>query len=832
MIKKWEQVPAYELKIRYLNIMKIQPGVQDGKPSVLPDAILQDDLLKHNSLLNLLPIAVYICDDTGVIRQYNDHAVQLWGRKPALNHVDERFCGSCKLYRMNGNELPHTMNPVADCLADGQPRKNMEVVIERPDHSRIIVQMNVVPITYQEGDTVGALNCFYDITAQKQTERELERKRHELQDYVDSAAIGLHWVDANGFIVWANQAELDMLGYTKDEYVGHHVAEFYVNKDQVDDIQRRLNRKETLQQYESEMRCKDGSHKTVQVSSNVLWENDEFIHTRCFTVDVTPEKRLIQALKESESHYRQLLHGFPAAIYTTDANGLVTQYNDAAVALWGRAPEIGKDLWCGSWKIYNTDGTERPLDTCPMAIALKEQRAIYGEEIVIERPDGSRRLVSPHPRPIYDSAGNVTGAVNMLVDITEIKASELALRDSERNLRMMTEMLEKKVTERTMDLLEKNEELQKSEERYYRMIDEIEDYAIFMIDRDGYIQNWNRGAEKIKGYKEAEIIGKHFSTFYTPEDVEKGIHQKLLKEAENNGKALSEGWRVRKNGSRIWASILITALHDKYGNVIGFSKVTRDVTERKISEDKIKQNNADLEFQNQELEQFAYAAAHDLKEPLRKIQFYSNYIAETIGNELPDKQKDYMNRTINAAARMQGLIDDLLTYSKTSTFSQQFEEVNLNAVLDEVLALHHTTIEKANAQIKRTPMPIIMGIPFQCTQLLDNLISNSLKYKHPHRTPLITISAERVAGASIKENLIHKQKDYYKISITDNGIGFEPGHADTIFNLFQRLHGGGSYSGTGIGLAICKRIVQNHKGFINAVGTPGQGAQFNIYFPC
>jgi PAS domain S-box len=686
--------------------MKVQPGVQDGKPSVLPDAILQEELLKQNSLLNLLPIAVYVCDDTGIIRQYNDHAVQLWGRKPALNHIDERFCGPCKLYQMNGHELPHALNPVAGCLADGKPRKNMDVVIERADHSHIIVRMNVAPITSQQGKTVGALTSFYDITAEKQSE------------------------------------------------------------------------------------------------------------------------------KESESYYQQVLHGFPAAIYTTDTNGFVTQYNEAAVALWGRTPEIGKDLWCGSWKIYNTDGTERPLESGPMATALKYKKPIYGEEIVIERPDGSRRLVAPHPRPIFDSNGQLTGAVNMLVDITEIKSSELALRDSERNLRMMTEMLEKKVTERTMDLLEKNEELQKSEERYYRMIDEIEDYAIFMINRDGYIQNWNRGAEKIKGYKEDEIIGKHFSIFYTSEDKEKGIHQKLLQEAEKNGKALSEGWRVRKNGSRIWASILITALHDKYGNVIGFSKVTRDITERKITEDKIKQNNADLEFQNQELEQFAYAAAHDLKEPLRKIQFYSNYIAETIGNELPDKQKDYMNRAINAASRMQGLIDDLLTYSKTTSYSQQFEEVNLNAVLDEVLALHHTTIEKTNTQVKRTPMPIIMGIPFQCTQLLDNLIGNSLKYRHPHRVPQIIISAEKVSGASIRENLIHKQKDYYKISITDNGIGFEPGHADTIFNLFQRLHGGGSYSGTGIGLAICKRIVQNHKGFINAMGTPGQGAQFNIYLPC
>jgi PAS domain S-box-containing protein len=399
--------------------------------------------------------------------------------------------------------------------------------------------------------------------------------------------------------------------------------------------------------------------------------------------------------------------------------------------------------------------------------------------------------------PTADNEGTVTGALISFQDITQ---SEYKLRESEKNL--------------------------------HRMIDEVEDYAIFMLNKDGIIQNWNKGAEKIKGYKEEEILGKHLSIFYTPEDNEKRIPYKLLHEAEINGKALSEGWRVRKNGTRVWASIVITALHDSRNNVIGFSKVTRDLTERKLAEDRIKQNNVDLEFQNKELEQFAYAAAHDLKEPLRKIQFYNNFIADTIGEELPDKQKDYLNRSINAASRMQGLIDDLLTYSKTSNFSQQFEEVNFNTMVDEVLALHHTTIEKAGALVRKTPLPILNGIPFQCMQLMDNLIGNALKYRHPHRTPLISISAEKVSGSAIKENQIYKQKEYYKIAIADNGIGFEPDHADLIFNLFQRLHGGGSFSGSGIGLAICKRIVQNHKGFIDAIGSPGEGAMFHIYLPC
>lgn len=531
-------------------------------------------------------------------------------------------------------------------------------------------------------------------------------------------------------------------------------------------------------------------------------------------------------LKESS-----LLNLMPIAVYVCDANGVIIQYNDPAAELWGRSPEAGKDRWCGCLKRFRPDGSELPAEGCSMAIALKEQRPVSGEEIIVERPDGDRRLVAAYSKPVFDGAGNLTGGINVLIDLTDIRHSESKLRENERNLRQITELLEKKVAERTKDLVQKNEELRKSEERYYRMIDEVEDYAIFMLDKEGFIQNWNKGAEKIKGYTEAEIIGKNFEIFYVPEDREKGIPRKLLQKAEKNGKALSEGWRMRKNGTLIWASILITALHDDQGNVVGFSKVTRDLTERKLAEDKIKQNNSDLEFQNRELEQFAYAAAHDLKEPLRKIQFYSNYISETIGDELPDKQKDYLNRSVRAASRMQGLIDDLLTYSKTSSFSQQFEEVNLNAVFDEVILLHHTTIEKTNAVIKRSPLPVIKGISFQCTQLLDNLIGNALKYRHPHRTPLITVHAEKVSGSTIAENHIHRLRDYYKITIADNGIGFEPDHAETIFNLFHRLHSGGDYTGSGIGLAICKKIVQNHKGFITASGEPGRGAAFQIYLP-
>jgi PAS domain S-box-containing protein len=672
------------------------------------------------------------------------------------------------------------------------------------------------------------INCFYDITDKKKTEKDLKIKTIELQDYVDNAAVGLQWVNENGIIKWANKAELDMLGYAKEEYIGHHISEFHVREEKINDILARLSCNETLYQYESELRCKDGSIKTVHISSNVFWEDGKFVHTRCFTVDITERKKLFQALKENEQRNREILNKLPAAIYTCDTNGYITFYNDSAVKLWGREPEIGKDLWCGSWKINKPNGSPLPLDTCPMAVCLKERRPVFGEEIVVLRPDGEFRHVLPHAQPIFEKTGNMTGALNMLVDITALKESEKALRESETKYRKLAASLEKKVEEKVLDLRRKNEELAKSEERYHKMVEEVEDYAIILLDQDGIVQNWNKGAEKIKGYTEKEIIGKSFQEFYLPEDLEKGLPKKLIEEALTNGKANYEGWRIRKNGTSFWGNIVLTALHDNQNNVIGFSKLTRDLTEKKLADDRLKEYANQLKFQNEQLEQFAYAASHDMKEPLRKILFYNNHLKDTTSTKLNDKEREYLNRSINSAKRMAGLIDDLLEYSRATSESQSFELVDLNEIIDEILLLHKDVIEQNKALIQLVPLPIVKAIPFQMRQLFDNLITNALKYLHPEKRPVISITTEKT---NIESHIdLEKEKEYIKISVCDNGIGFEEEYAEKIFELFQRLSST-NYPGTGVGLALCKKIVQNHHGAIKAIGKVNEGACFEIYLP-
>lgn len=514
-----------------------------------------------------------------------------------------------------------------------------------------------------------------------------------------------------------------------------------------------------------------------------------------------------------------LISGLPVAIYTCNKVGIITFYNEAAAKLWGRRPEINKDLWCGSWKIYKTDGSNLSLDTCPMAITLKEGRALEGEEIIIERPDGVRVNVVVHPQPIFNSKGELNGAVNTLIDVTDKKNKEQRLRESEGKYRDFSESLERMVDERTRTL-------KLSEERYHKMIEEVQDYAILLLDKDGIILNWNKGAEKIKGYSEKDIVGKNFRNFYLPEDQEDNLPQKLIQIATQEGRAMQEGFRVRKNGEKFWGSIVITALHNSDGEVIGFSKVTRDLTERKEAEDKLKQYAVDIEFRNKQLEEYAYVASHDLQEPLRKIQVFS----ELLGKSLDDHSKieHYIEKIRSSAKRMTTLIKDVLKYSQLSHTDEIATSIDLNKVLENAIEDFDLLIEQKNARIISNKLPRINGVALQLHQLFSNLIGNSLKFTEEN--PVIEINCEKAGKRETKEiSQLKPESSYYKIELKDNGPGFPEEYASQIFELFKRLDP--NKHGSGIGLPLCKKIVENHYGFIAVRSIPGSGSTFTIYFP-
>jgi len=483
------------------------------------------------------------------------------------------------------------------------------------------------------------------------------------------------------------------------------------------------------------------------------------------------------------------------AIILLDTNGIVRNWNLGAqkIKYYSEVEIVGKHFST----FYFEEDIRNKLPDKLIEQARSTGRAIH--EGWRKRKDGSKFWGSITITAIHSEENVVVGYCKVTRDLTDRKISEDSLRDSE--------------------------------ERYHQMIAEVQDYAIILLDINGIIQNWNAGAERIKGYRSDEVIGKKFELFYTAEDLNANMPDRLLKYAKEHGKAVQEGWRVRKDGTRFWGTIVITALHNKEGEVIGFSKVTRDLTKQKIAEEKMATYLSELEIQNRDLEQFAYVASHDLQEPLRKIQTFVELIQENYDDK--EFTKNYFSKLELSAQRMSDLIKSLLNYSKLSKehdANSTNSKVDLNVIVREVKEDFELLMKEKNAEIKNSVLPVINGNQIQISQLFSNLISNSLKFTEVH--PVITISWSEVDANEIPEpaNNISAQR-YYKIIFEDNGIGFDEKYKELIFSLFQRLHGKNEYSGTGIGLALCKRIVENHNGYIYASSESGKGAKFIVYLP-
>lgn len=353
--------------------------------------------------------------------------------------------------------------------------------------------------------------------------------------------------------------------------------------------------------------------------------------------------------------------------------------------------------------------------------------------------------------------------------------------------------------------------LQESEERFRLIVESVKDYAIFIIDPEGHIVSWNKGAENIKGYTSEEIIGKHISVFYTPEEIERGEPQYNLKMALENGHHESIGWRVRKSGSQFWADVILTPLFDESKKLKGYVKITRDISEQKKAEAKLNERSEELARSNQELEQFAYVASHDLQEPLRMVNSYVQLLSNRYKDKLDKDANEFIAFAVDGSNRMRALIQSLLEYSRVNRV-KPFERIDTNEVVKEVERDLTNIITENNAVIKVDKLPVIIGDTVLIGQLFQNLIINAIKFKGP-QNPEIIISGKKI-------------NNEYLFSVKDNGIGIKKEYLEKIFIIFQRLHGANQYPGTGIGLAICKKIVARHGGKIWVESEPGKGSTF------
>jgi PAS domain S-box-containing protein len=358
------------------------------------------------------------------------------------------------------------------------------------------------------------------------------------------------------------------------------------------------------------------------------------------------------------------------------------------------------------------------------------------------------------------------------------------------------------------------EALKQSEERFRSMVSGVKDYAILMLDPEGKIVSWNAGAERIKGYRAEEILGQHFSRFYLPDDVTAGKPARELEAAKKDGRVEDEGWRVRKDGTTFWADAVITALRDERGNLRGFGKVTRDLTERRKAEEELRLRNAQLENANKELESFSYSVSHDLRAPLRAIDGFSMALLEDCGASLDQNGQKHLERVRSATTKMGLLIDDMLNLARIARSQMVHDQVNLSTLAQEVVEDLRTGTPDRKVSVSITPNLVVSGDRNLLRIALHNLLGNAWKFTSSRADAHIEFGHAIDGGG---------QAAFF---VKDNGAGFDMKYADKLFGVFQRLHSDAEYSGTGVGLATVHRIIGRHGGRVWAKAVPGEGATF------
>ena len=484
-----------------------------------------------------------------------------------------------------------------------------------------------------------------------------------------------------------------------------------------------------------------------------------------------------QALENSESKFKHLTELMPMGIFSTDHTGIITYYNNKASEMWGRSPRINdatEMLYCGSWKLIYPDGTVMPHNQCPMAKSLMQQRKFRNEEICVERPDGERRNVLVNIDPLFDDGGKLLGAINIMHDITDYKKT-------------------------------------KKEINRLAAIVECTDDAIIGKNLDGVITTWNRGAQSIFGYTEEEAVGQHI-TLIIPDEL-RSDEQFIINQIKSGKKVEHyETIRMRKDGTRINISLTVSPIKDSNGNIIGASKISRDITERVRMDNELKEYTEKLKELNKYKDQFMAIASHELKTPLTVIKANLQVLEMLLEK---DANKAFVEKTMKQVNKLSDLITDLLDVSKiqAGNLSLNITRFDLVTLIKEVIDnLQSTSSTHKITQSNDTEPIMIRADRTRIEQVIVNMLTNGIKYSPGGESILV----------GVKQN-----KGEVRVSVQDFGIGIPKEDQKKIFSRFFRVDGISlTFSGSGIGLYISEQIMKRHNGKMWVESELGRGSTF------
>lgn len=673
----------------------------------------------------------------------------------------------------------------------------------------------------------------------------LEESERKFRLLYENLPLPYQSLDSNGCFIEVNQAFLDVLGYTKGEVIGCSFSDImtpecaYVFKKRF----KRFNERGYMRKTEFKLMCKDKVPITVLVDGNVEYASDgTFKQTHCVWIDITDRKLWEEVLIESEDRYRFLYEHNPSMYFTVDCEAVVLSVNCFGAEQLGYSSQelVGKSIL----KVFHEEDKEAAVLNIKQCI--DNFGNLFRWELRKVRRDGSVIWIKETARAVKGTDGKVTVLI-VCEDITELKELEKVFRETQDDLKFKVQerteelskcnlKLENNVKEmdelsgacRDFQFLKSQKEfsqgskleilkaLRESEEKFRALAENSPD-IISRLDKELRYKYINHGSNTL-GMSSENLIGKKLEDI-TPLNGITKIWMESARKVLKTGKIQEMEFEFPSiHGLKFFHSYMVPEYD---GNEIeSLLVVSHDVTNRKQLEEELKETVKELKHSNDELQQFAYVASHDLQEPLRTIASFTQLIERRYRGKLDSDADEFMEYIISAAKRMQTLINDLLNYSMVTTRKKEFELINTEETIKSVLNNLKTTVHENNAEVTYENLPKIMADSGQMVQLFQNLIGNAIKFKKPEIPPKIHIKACK-----------NENKDEYIFSVADNGIGMESQYVERIFTIFQRLHTKEEYEGTGIGLAISKRVVERHGGHIWVESEPGKGSTFYFTVP-
>lgn len=751
-------------------------------------------------IINSLPIVIYATDTEGRLKYFNSAAVELWGRKPETGNG--RWFAPWKLYHPNGTSIPYEESSMAVCVKEGHRMEGIEIISERPDGEQVWFRAFSSPLQDEAEEIIGCINLLVDVTHQKMAENQLRQQNQELSDFFENAAVGLHWVDADGIIKKVNQAELDMLGYSRQEFVGRHIRDFHADKDVIDEITKKLSAGEEIHDREIRLKRKDGSIQHVLMSSNVYRKNGKFIHTRCINRDITSRRKAQKELSDVTSRaeqqkrlYETIISSTPDLVYVFDLNYRFTFANEALLEMWGltREESIGKTLLEVGYEPWHAEMHEREID---QVVATKQP--VQGE-VSFPHAKLGPRIYDYIFVPVFDENRNVEAVAGTTRDITQRKEAEEALRRSEEKYRTLFE---------TMD-------------------DGFVILKVLFDDNDNPVDfrylEANPASEKHSGL--SDRVGKKVS------EVLPELEEEWLR-AYGNVAITGEPAHFESYIEKLQRWFDISAFRVGEPEERKVAVIFKNITDRKETREQLKTMNETLEKRVEERTKSLISYQNQLRSLASQLNKAEEKQREQLAAELHDNLGQLLavgklkidqlryDKASKSVGELEEIIDDALTYTRklmSSLKPPPSIEDDLRASIGWVadkLAKHGLKVIIDDDKQPKQLDEEVRGIVIQCVR---ELLFNVLKH-----------TSEKEAVVTLRN-----KKDQLQITVKDEGEGFSAQNMELIpekdgkfglFNIRERIDllGGTldieARQGKGTKVTLYVPLAEEHK----VAGTIGQ----------